>query len=103
MWRLTTEEAVSLFENLSSDSRVILEESSSDEEISIDDTSVISSPGLLNAENFDSNSDEDLEKQNVPKVWKKRDATTVIPIFSLNSGFVESFYNRLSTPIMWYH
>ncbi|GFU41061.1 hypothetical protein NPIL_440611 [Nephila pilipes] len=88
---LTTEESMSLFEFLTADCSNTPVESPSDEDMSIDDPPVASSSGFKNAGNVDSCSDEDLEEQSVSRIWKKRNATIIIPTFSLNSEFIESF------------
>ncbi|GFT68321.1 hypothetical protein NPIL_464861, partial [Nephila pilipes] len=66
---LTTEEAMSLSESISLDCSDTLVESLSDEEMSIEDLPVTSSYGVQIPENGDCNLDEDLEEQNVPRVW----------------------------------
>ncbi|GFS79654.1 hypothetical protein NPIL_229871 [Nephila pilipes] len=59
------------FESLFSDCSETPVESSSDEEMLIDDPPVASSSGFQNAENVDSSSDELLEKQSVSRIWEK--------------------------------
>ncbi|GFU63143.1 hypothetical protein NPIL_322911 [Nephila pilipes] len=81
---LTTEKATSSFESLSLDCSDSPAQSSTDQELLIDYPPVVSLFDLQNAVNVDSRSDEDLEVQNAPRVWKKRNATMVIPIFPLN-------------------
>ncbi|GFS99308.1 hypothetical protein NPIL_185641 [Nephila pilipes] len=66
-------------------------ESSSDENMSIDEPPVASSSDFWNAKYVDSSLDEDMEQKIVQKVWEKRNTSTVIPIVPVSSGFVESF------------
>ncbi|GFU29718.1 hypothetical protein NPIL_217441 [Nephila pilipes] len=70
--------------------------------MAIDDPPVDSSSGFQNAEKFVRSSDEDLKKQSVPRVRKKRNAATcILFFFSLNLGFIELFFDRLSAPSKW--
>ncbi|GFT26576.1 hypothetical protein NPIL_463141 [Nephila pilipes] len=69
--------------------------------MSINDPSLASSSGFRNAEYVDSNLDEDLEEQNVPRIWQKKNVLQwLFQFFSENSGFIEKF-DRLSTPTRW--
>ncbi|GFS94223.1 hypothetical protein NPIL_453821 [Nephila pilipes] len=65
--------------------------------MSTDEPRISSSSSFWNAENVDRSPDEDLEEQSNLRSWKKRKFTSVIPIFSLNSRVIESFY------IAWVH
>ncbi|GFT87411.1 hypothetical protein NPIL_268501 [Nephila pilipes] len=62
MRRLKTEEAMSLIKSLTSGCRDKPVQSSSGEEMSIDDQPIASSSGFWNAEIIDSSSDEDRKK-----------------------------------------
>lgn len=98
---LTTKEALALFENLPSDNSDTPIESSSDEEVSIDDPPSPSGSHTVqnSAEDKDETiSDEEEDPEQVSRVWRKKTLKTTIPIFSLNSGFIHSFFDNLSTP-----
>ncbi|GFU21682.1 hypothetical protein NPIL_630571 [Nephila pilipes] len=74
---LTIEKSMSRFESLSSDCRDTPVENSSDEEMSIDDSTVAASSGSQNAKNIDQN----LEDLNVPNAQKGKIVAAIIPIF----------------------
>ncbi|GFT30672.1 hypothetical protein NPIL_248751 [Nephila pilipes] len=88
---LSTEETMSLFESLLSNCSGTPVECSSDGEMSPDDSSVALSFDFQYTENADSSSDKDMEEQSFLRIWKKRNASMVTPISSLNSGFVEQY------------
>ncbi|GFU06718.1 hypothetical protein NPIL_552341 [Nephila pilipes] len=69
---LTTEEDIPLSESLYSNCIDTPVESWSDEEKSMGYLPVASSFGFQKVENGDLSSEEDLEEQSVPRIWKKR-------------------------------
>ncbi|GFU28748.1 hypothetical protein NPIL_202261 [Nephila pilipes] len=100
---LTTEKAMWLFKWYSLGCSDKLAESSYVEEMSIDDPPVALSSGFQNAKNVDNSSDEDLEEQSFSRYGekKKRNAATVVLIFSQNFGFTALVFDRLRTPTRW--
>ncbi|GFT90862.1 hypothetical protein NPIL_444821 [Nephila pilipes] len=99
----TIEEAMPLFESLPKDCYDTPAENSSNKEMSNEDPTVASQFGFKNTEYVDNSLNEELIEQGVPRVWKRRNATKVILIFSLNSGFNKSFFGCLSTSTRRYH
>ncbi|GFT07323.1 hypothetical protein NPIL_492691 [Nephila pilipes] len=69
---LITKEAASLFQNLPSDCGDLQVESSSDEELSIDNPLVASLSDFQNAKNVNSSSNEDIVEQSFPRLRKMR-------------------------------
>ncbi|KAF8782732.1 hypothetical protein HNY73_012980 [Argiope bruennichi] len=97
---LSVEEALCIFENLPSDDSDTPIESSSDEDEATPSTfTPLATPSTSQTNVEVAESESSSDEEDIQRIWRKRNSSTTVPIFSLNFGFVSSHFDSLSSPV----